>query len=102
MIFATYPIRILLALLAVGRLSDQMGRRRVLLFAVVLALISAAFASGIAWLLAARLLQGLAVGAFTEAATAALVELYRGCGGKGSGRESAVVTRSRRIASIAI
>ncbi|UTD28666.1 MFS transporter [Bradyrhizobium sp. WD16] len=76
-IFAAYVVGIILALLIVGRLSDTIGRRRVLLSALALALIAAAmfwFAQSVSWLLAARAVQGLAVGSATGTATAALVD----------------------------
>ncbi len=77
-IFAAYPAGVLLALLLSGRLSDQVGRRRVLQPALALAVVSSAIfvlARGVEWLIAARVVTGLAVGLLTGAATAALTEL---------------------------
>jgi len=78
-IFAIYPGGVLVALLVVGRLSDVIGRRRVLLPSLFLSAASAvmfALAQGVIWLLVARLTIGLAVGMCTGTATAALAELH--------------------------
>ena len=77
-IFAVYVVGILAALLFVGHLSDQIGRRRVLLPALVLVVVSTlifVFVQNVLWLFVARLLSGLAVGVFIGTATAALSEL---------------------------
>ncbi|GAC1593142.1 MAG: MFS transporter [Acidimicrobiales bacterium] len=77
-VFATYALGVLGALLLVGRLSDQVGRRRVLAPALVLLGVSASLfisARSLEWLFAARAVQGMGTGMLTGAATAALVEL---------------------------
>ncbi|WP_068014364.1 MFS transporter [Nocardia mexicana] len=77
-IFAVYALALIPALLVGGRLADRFGRRRLVLFGLVLAALGAgtlAAATGTGWLLAGRAVQGVAVGAATGAATAALVEL---------------------------
>jgi MFS family permease len=64
-------------LVVFGRLSDHVGRRPVLLAGLGAAaggLALFAAASSIGWLFAARVLQGLAVGMISGAATSALVE----------------------------
>lgn len=66
------------ALLAFGRLSDQVGRKRVLVAALGAATASTVIfvlANGVATLLVARLLSGLAAGLTMGTATAALAEL---------------------------
>ncbi|MCI3935085.1 MFS transporter [Streptomyces sp. AN091965] len=78
LIFAVYVASLIPSLLIAGPLSDSIGRRKVLLPAVVLAALGSlvfALADGVGWLFAARLLQGLAVGAASGALTAALNEL---------------------------
>jgi MFS family permease len=78
LIFSSYAFALMGALVIFGRLSDAIGRRRVIVWGVVLAGVAAgvfAIADGIAWLFAARILQGLAIGTVTGAAVAALVEL---------------------------
>ncbi len=76
-IFATYATGVIAALLLFGRLSDQIGRRRMLLPGLALAALSAlAFlvADGLALLLVGRVLSGLSAGIFTGTATATLVD----------------------------
>lgn len=77
-VFATYAVAVLVALVVVGRLSDVIGRRRVMIPAMLCLITSAALFAGarsLPWLFAARAVQGLGTGAMTAAATAALVEL---------------------------
>jgi MFS family permease len=77
-IFATYAAGVIVALVFAGRLSDQIGRRRVLLPGLGLSALSAAcflLAHGLPLLLAGRLLSGLSAGIFTGTATATLVDL---------------------------
>lgn len=80
LVFAVYAVGVLVALLLLGRVSDQVGRRPVLLASIcALGLSSVLFivADGVAWLYAARALQGLATGAAMSAASAALLDLQQ-------------------------
>jgi MFS family permease len=77
-IFATYAAGVIAALLLFGRLSDQVGRRRMLLAGLALSALSAAAfltTRGLALLLTGRVLSGLSAGIFTGTATATLVDL---------------------------
>jgi predicted MFS family arabinose efflux permease len=77
-IFATYAVGVIASLLLFGRLSDQIGRRRVLLPGLALSALSAAcflLATGLPLLLVGRVLSGLSAGIFTGTATATLVDL---------------------------
>ena len=79
LIYAVYCFGVLAALLLAGRVSDEVGRRPVL--AVALAgLIGSAIlfllADSVAWLFAARALQGLTTGTALGAAGAALLDLH--------------------------
>src|SRR5580692_5572564 len=77
LIFATYAVGVLAALLAAGRSSDLVGRRPVLGVAIGLSILSAVtfiLAPGTGWLFAGRLLSGLSAGLMTGTATAALTE----------------------------
>jgi MFS family permease len=77
-IFATYAAGVIASLLLFGRLSDQIGRRRVLLPGLVLSALSAVCfltATGLPLLLAGRVLSGLSAGIFTGTATATLIDL---------------------------
>jgi predicted MFS family arabinose efflux permease len=81
LIFAVYVLGNLLSLLLLGRLADQIGRRKASLPAIGFGLASAAIfaaAAGTSWLFAARLLSGLATGLAAGAATAWIAELYSG------------------------
>jgi MFS family permease len=76
--FGAYAIALLAALLVFGSLSDHVGRRPVLAAAVVLeavALVGFLAARGIGWVIAARVVQGLATGLATSAFGAAVLEL---------------------------
>ncbi len=76
--FAVYAFTFLIALLVGGSLSDYLGRKPVILGSLLVALGSIAMfmlAPSIEWVIAARSVQGVAVGVVTAAYTAALVEL---------------------------
>jgi predicted MFS family arabinose efflux permease len=78
LVFATYALVLAPSLLLFGQLSDRLGRRRVMaagLLTATAGVLLFALATGIAWLFAARAVQGLAVGMLGGAASAALVEL---------------------------
>ncbi|MEV6926568.1 MFS transporter [Dactylosporangium sp. NPDC051485] len=76
--FAAYAFGLLASLVLVGSLSDHIGRRPVLIGALAVelaAMLMFVFAPGIGWVIAARIVQGVATGAASSAFTAALVEL---------------------------
>ncbi|RKN33970.1 MFS transporter [Micromonospora musae] len=76
--FAVYAIGFLAAVLTLGSLSDHVGRRPVLVGALVIQLASNVLflvAPDVGWVIAGRIVQGVASGAATAAFTAALVEL---------------------------
>ena len=78
LVFAAYAVGVTAALLLFGRLSDQVGRRAVLLPGLVLAAVSSAvflIPDSIAALFVGRVLSGLSAGIFTGTATAALVDM---------------------------
>ena len=77
-VFGIYSFALLASLLVVGGLSDHVGRRPVLIGAFVLEAASMSLfllADGVGWLLAARVVQGLATGALTSTLGAALLDL---------------------------
>lgn len=79
LIFATYAFGVLTTLLLGGRVSDQVGRRPVLLAALGVLMGSSVLfmaASATVWLFAARAFQGLATGAALSTASAALLDLH--------------------------
>lgn len=76
-IFATYAVGVLFALLVFGRWSDAVGRRPMLLAGAACAIASAVVflvARSVPDLLIGRLLSGLSAGIFTGTATAAVIE----------------------------
>jgi len=78
LVFATYALVLVPSLLVFGQLSDRLGRRPVIAASLGVAMAGLALfalARSTPWLFAARAVQGLAVGAASGAATAALVEL---------------------------
>jgi MFS family permease len=77
-IFATYAIGVIAALLLFGQLSDEIGRRWVLLAGLLLSAASALaflFAGDLTLLFVGRALSGLSAGIITGTATATLVDL---------------------------
>jgi MFS family permease len=77
-IFAAYIAGLVGTLLVAGRIADRHGRRVVLVPGALLAVVSSvAFlaAQNVVWLLVARLLAGIAVGAAVTAGMAAVVDL---------------------------
>ena len=77
-VFGVYAFALLASLLVVGGLSDHVGRRPVLVAAFLLEAAAMAlflFADGVGWLLAARVVQGLATGALTSTLGASLLDL---------------------------
>jgi MFS family permease len=82
-VFGVYAVAVLVSLLTLGRLSDHVGRRPVLLVAVIaqaLTMLLFATASGVPELLTARVLQGVATGAAAGAVGAAMLDLDRARG----------------------
>lgn len=91
-VFATYAIGVIAALLVVGQRSDQVGRRRVLVPGLVIAAASSVVflvADGLPLLFVGRLLSGLSAGMFTGTATAALLDF---AGPEARGRATLVAT----------
>jgi len=79
LIYATYAFGVLASLLLAGGVSDDVGRRPVLLVALAALVASSVLfmvAGSAAWLFVARGLQGLATGAALSAASAALLDLH--------------------------
>ncbi len=80
LVFGIYAVSLLLALLTVGSLSDYVGRRPVLITALVFeaaSMIMFATAEGIGLLLFARVVQGFATGAAISALGSTLLDLER-------------------------
>ncbi len=96
-IYAAYPIGVLVSLLVVGTLSDQVGRRPVLawsLIALLGSMVLFLFADSTGSLLVARVVQGLATGAALGAAGAALIDLHPRADAAHAGLVNSVVSTS--------
>lgn len=79
LVYATYAFGVLTTLLLAGPVSDQVGRRPVLLVALgslMGATVLFMVAGSVEWLFVARALQGLATGLALSAASAALLDLH--------------------------
>jgi predicted MFS family arabinose efflux permease len=79
LIYGTYAFGVLTTLVLAGRISDEVGRRPVLLVALGTLLVTTVLymvADSIVWLFVARGLQGLATGLALAAASAALLDLH--------------------------
>ncbi|HVV24684.1 MAG TPA: MFS transporter [Pseudonocardiaceae bacterium] len=77
-VFAVYAVALLIALVTVGALSDHVGRRPVLIAALIIeaaAMIVFIRVGDVSWLLVARAVQGFATGAATGTISAYLVDL---------------------------
>ena len=79
-VFGVYALAVLASLLTLGRLSDYVGRRPVLLAALAVQAVSLvvfATAGGVGELMIARVIQGLATGAALGAIGAAMLDIDR-------------------------
>jgi MFS family permease len=77
-VFAVYALALLGALVIAGSVSDHVGRRPTLLVALAIEMVGMlafAAAQDVAWLFAARVLQGVATGVAMGAISAALLDL---------------------------
>ncbi|MFG3182471.1 MFS transporter [Streptomyces nigra] len=83
-VFGIYAVAVLLSLLVFGKISDHVGRRPVLLVALLgqaLAMVVFAEAGGVNSLLAARILQGISTGAAVGALGAGMLDIDARRGG---------------------
>jgi predicted MFS family arabinose efflux permease len=77
LVFAVYAASLIPSLLFLGGLSDRIGRRRAILLALALLACGSlifAFAQGLWWMIAARIVQGIGMGIGTGSAAAAVRE----------------------------
>ena len=82
-VFGVYAVAVLSGLLTLGKLSDHVGRRPVLLTAIAVqagALVIFATAAGVPELILARVVQGLSTGAALGAIGAAMLDMDRELG----------------------
>ena len=94
--FAVYAVGVIVALLFAGHLSDLYGRRRLLLPAVCISVVSAIVflaSKSLPGLLIARFINGISIGIVASTATAYLAELHA------IGRPRATAQRAQLTAS---
>jgi MFS family permease len=95
LVYATYAIGVLAALLLAGRVSDVVGRRPVLVIALSALLAATALymvAESVVWLFAARALQGMATGLALGTASAGLLDFHPRQDPEGAGLTNGVVS----------
>jgi predicted MFS family arabinose efflux permease len=100
-VFAAYVAGTLFALVALGDLSDHIGRKKVVATAVACAAVSTGLflaASGIGVLIVARVVSGMAAGLATGTATAALAELQP----RGDHRAAAVTASGSNMTGLGL
>jgi MFS family permease len=95
LVYATYAIGVLAALLLAGRASDEAGRRPVLLIAIgglIVASLLFLLAESVVWLFVARMVQGLATGLALGTASAGLLDFHPRQDPEGVGLTNGVVS----------
>jgi predicted MFS family arabinose efflux permease len=95
LVYATYAFGVLAALILAGRLSDEVGRRPVLLVALGTLMVTTVLfmvADSVVWLFVARGVQGVATGLALGAASAALLDLHPRRDATGVGLTNGVVS----------
>jgi MFS family permease len=100
-IFASYAVGVLAALLLAGRSSDQVGRRPVLAAALAFGAVSTVvfiLAPAVGWLFPGRVLSGLSAGLVTGTGTAAITETYSGS----SVRHASMVATAANIGGLGL
>lgn len=101
--FAVYAIGFLVALLTFGSLSDHIGRRPVLIGALVVQLASNVIflvAPDVGWVIAGRIVQGIGTGTATSAISALLAEVAPRHKGLGTILGSVSVTGGLALGSL--
>jgi MFS family permease len=102
-IFAVYAVGVVVSLFLAGHLSDWLGRRRVLIPALLLNAVTALifiFAPSVAGLLIARVLSGFAVGLTTATATSYVGELHARHRPDASTRRADIVATAANLGGI--
>ena len=102
-IYAVYAVGVIGSLFVGGHLSDWAGRKRVLVPALVINVVSAAIfvaAPSLAGLIVARVVSGISVGLTTATATSYLAELHAAARPRASGRRANVVATASNLGGI--
>lgn len=104
-IYGAYAVGVVAALLTAGHISDWHGRRRVLLPAVALSIVSAVLF--LAWrdtagLIVARIVNGLSVGVVAATATAWLAELHAAARPEASARRAQLTATAVNVGGLGL
>ncbi|MCW2782616.1 MAG: csbC [Marmoricola sp.] len=102
-VFAAYAVGVVSSLVLAGHVSDWVGRKKILVPALCLELVSAAIfltAPSLPLLIVARLVSGLGVGMLTATATAHLHELHTRHRPEASGQRFEAVSTAANIGGI--
>lgn len=104
-VYAVYAVGVIVSLFLGGHISDWVGRRRMLVPALAVNVLSAvlflAFPS-LAGLIVARIVSGVSIGLTTGTATVYLAELHLGAGASPAGRRPQIVATAANLGGIGI
>ena len=104
-VYAVYAIGVIASLFLGGHVSDWVGRRRVLVPALAVNVLSAVLfiaVPSLPGLIIARVVSGVSIGLTTGTATAYLAELHLGAGGAPAGLRPQVVATAANLGGIGI
>jgi MFS family permease len=104
-VYAVYAIGVIASLFLGGHVSDWVGRRRVLVPALAVNVLSAVIfiaEPSLAGLIIARIVSGVSIGLTTSTATAYLAELHLGSGGSQRSRRPQVVATAANLGGIGV
>lgn len=103
--FAAYAVGVLVSLFLAGHLSDRVGRRTILLPAIVLELVAAVLFivwNSFAGLIVARVVSGVGIGMITATATAYILDLHRRARPESDRRRSDLVSTAANLGGLAL
>lgn len=104
-VYAVYAVGVIASLFLAGHISDWVGRRRVLVVALLVNVASALlfiFLPSLAGLIVARVISGVSVGLTTATATAYLAELHLGARPDATGKRPQVVATAANLGGIGV
>jgi Major Facilitator Superfamily len=104
-VYAVYAVGVIASLFLAGHISDWVGRRRVLVGALLVNVASALlfiFFPSLAGLIVARVVSGISVGLTTATATAYLAELHLGARPDATGKRPQVVATAANLGGIGV
>jgi MFS family permease len=104
-IYAVYAVGVIASLFLAGHVSDWVGRRKVLVGALMVNVLSALlfiFFPSLAGLIVARIISGVSVGMTTATATAYLAELHFGARPDGSRKRPQIVATASNLGGIGV